>query len=152
MKEHFDIWNTNRQEYLKTLNELSTDELNNVPKGFSNNIIWNIGHVLAVQQVLIYKRSDLEMNISDDLYSTFKPGTKPERTIEKAEIDQIKQTMESTFESTIQDFNDSKFKTYNELTTSTKFHLDSFSKAVQFNNYHEGMHLGAIKSLKNLFQ
>lgn len=150
MKEQFEIWKTNRIQYISILNKLSIQDMNNIPQGFNNNIVWNIGHVIAIQQVLIYKRSDLEMFISDDFYSNYKSGSKPEKLVTEKEINQIKSLLESTIDSTISDFNDEKFKSYNELTTSTQFHLNTFSKAVEFNNYHEGLHLGAIKSLKKM--
>ncbi|WP_407635809.1 DinB family protein [Solitalea canadensis] len=36
------------------------DQLNKVPAGFNNNLIWNIGHEIVAQQALIYKSSGLE--------------------------------------------------------------------------------------------
>ncbi len=152
MTEYFEIWKTNRQHYLNTIEELTNEQLNTVPKGFNNNIIWNIGHAIAIQQVLIYKRSDLDMYINDDFYSLYKSGSKPERIIEEAEVEQINALLTSTIDSTIQDLKTGKdkFKSYNSLTTSTQFHLGTLSKAIQFNNYHEGLHLGAIFSLKKL--
>jgi hypothetical protein len=35
---------------LKAVEQLTTEQLNKVPDGFNNNIIWNIAHLIASQQ------------------------------------------------------------------------------------------------------
>ena len=40
-----------RMMLIKMLNELSTEQLNKVPAGFNNNIIWNAAHMVAAQQI-----------------------------------------------------------------------------------------------------
>ena len=148
MNSKFNIWKTNRSHFLEALNTLSNEQLNKVPEGFSNNIIWNVDHILVIQQVLIYKRSGLEMNISDELYQIYKSGSKPERIITAAEVEELKVLLESTMNTTKADLLAEKFQSYQELTTSTRFHIDSFETALQFNNYHEGLHLGYVFCLK----
>jgi hypothetical protein len=38
-----------------------------IPEGYSNNLIWNIAHIIVVQQMLVYKLSGLPMMISDEM-------------------------------------------------------------------------------------
>ena len=40
-----------------------------------------------------------------------------------------------------------KFVSFTERTTITGFHLGSLQDALAFNNYHEGLHLGYMKSI-----
>ena len=144
----YNIWETNRSHYLDAINDHTVEQLNTVPDNFNNNIVWNIGHALVIQQVLIYKRSGLDMNISDDFYQLYKSGSKPERLITQSEVNELKSLLDSTFVTTQEDIKKGKFTTYDGLTTSTRFVIDSFDTALQFNNYHEGLHLGAITSLR----
>jgi len=65
MNEAFRILETSRALYLKLLENYSLAQLNTIPEGFSNNLIWNAGHVIASQQKLIYALSGLPMKISD---------------------------------------------------------------------------------------
>jgi hypothetical protein len=57
-------------------------------EGYSNNLIWNIAHIIVVQQMLVYKLSGLPMMISDEMVEKIK-GTKPEDIATQAEVDEI---------------------------------------------------------------
>src|SRR5690606_33748551 len=59
MEALFKTWKTSRALYLDYFNNYSPEQLNTTPNGFSNNLIWNIGHVIVAQQALIYKGSNL---------------------------------------------------------------------------------------------
>ncbi len=148
MNSNFNIWKTNRSHFIEALETHSNEQLNKIPEGFNNNIIWNTGHALVIQQILIYQRAGLDMNISDELVRTYKSGTKPERIITETEVSELHGLLESTLDTTKADLLNDRFQSYNELTTSTRFHLDSFETALQFNNYHEGLHLGYVFSLR----
>lgn len=148
MKEAFKTWKTNRTHYADALNDHSVEQLNKTPDGFTNNLIWNIGHAIVIQQVLVYKLSGLEMSISEDLFATYKSGTKPERLITAAEITELKSLLDATIIKTEKDFTDGKFQTYKPITTSTRFEINNIESGIQFNNYHEGLHLGYIFSLR----
>ena len=144
MNSTFNIWKTNRSIFLKYLSEYSLDQLNKVPAGFNNNLIWNIGHVIVVQQRLVYGLSGLPMNVSDELFQKYKPGTKPEMDEPQETVALFKELLMSSIDQTISDFESGKFITYSELTTSKGFHLANTSEAINYNNYHEGMHLGTM--------
>ena len=60
MKYHFETLNITRNNIINAIEGLSLEELNTVPKGFNNNVIWNVGHVVATQQLLCYKFSGLK--------------------------------------------------------------------------------------------
>lgn len=148
MESIFKIWNTNREVYLKYLNGYTLEQLNTIPEGFSNNLIWNIGHVVVVQQRLVYGASSLPMSVSDELFQHFKNGSKPTGKDSQAMLDHIKTLLLEPLTKTQQDYNDGVFKTYKEFTTSTGFLISSIEDAIAFNNYHEAMHLGIMMSIR----
>ena len=47
--------------------DLPDDALTAVPAGYRNNILWNLGHIVVSQQLLLYKLSAIEMYVSDEL-------------------------------------------------------------------------------------
>jgi hypothetical protein len=148
MESAFKIWTKNRSIYLDLLEKYSLEQVNIIPTGFSNNLIWNIGHIVAVQQRLVYSCSGLPMNISDELLTRYKPGSKPSTTETQETVDLLKSLLISVISQTKNDYAQSKFVTYKEFTTLTGFHIASTKEAIEFNNYHEGMHLGFMWNIK----
>src|ERR1700712_2340015 len=79
-----------RTKVLEIIQNLSIEQTNLIPEGFRNNIIWNLGHMIAAQQGICYKRSGNDTVVSETYFDTYKPGTKPERFINVAEFEEIK--------------------------------------------------------------
>lgn len=148
METVFKTWTTSRKLYLNFFENYSLDQLNKIPNGFSNNLIWNIGHIIVAQQSLIYRGSNLPMNISDDLVNLYKPGSKPTATTSQAEANELKELLMALIARTEADFQKNIFTSYHERTTGTGFHLASIKDAFEFNNYHEGLHLGYMMSIR----
>jgi len=144
----FDITNKNRAIFKTFLETFTLEELNKVPKGFNNNIIWNIAHTIVTQQLLVYNLSGLPMLLTNDMVEKYRKGTKPEQDVTWAEVDLIKGLLFSTIEKTKEDYNNNVFETYNEYTITTKSTLTNVDEAIDFNNFHEGIHLGYILALK----
>jgi len=148
MQATFNINKSSRNILLTFLENHSLEKLNTIPERFSNNLIWNIGHIVVVQQLLVYKLSNLPMIISDEMVEKYKKGTKPIHNVEQAEVEEIKAFLFSTLEQTKKDFSKNVFQNYAEFTTGTGYHLSSAEDAIEFNNYHEGLHIGIMMQIK----
>ena len=148
MDATFKIWETSRKLYLKLIENYSLEQMNKIPKGFSNNLAWNLGHIIVSQQGLVYRLSGFPTYVSDEMTNSYKNGSKPTGTTTQAEIDELKVLLFSLIEKTKEDYANGKFVTYTEYTTSTGFHLASTKEAIEFNNYHEGLHLGFMMNIR----
>ena len=148
MDATFKIWETNRKLYLKLIENYSLEQLNKIPEGFSNNLAWNLGHIIVSQQGLVYRLSGLPVYVSDEMTNTYKNGSKPTGTTTQAEIDELKVLLFSLIEKTKEDYANGKFVSYNEYTTGTGFHLTSTMEAINFNNYHEALHFGFMMNIR----
>ena len=148
MQSVFEVQKTSRTIFLKFLENYSLEQLNKIPEGYNNNIIWNIGHIIASQQGMVYKLSGLPTLVSEDFINKYKKGTKPEGIVSQAEVDEIKTLLETTFLQTVEDFTNNIFINFSEYTTSIGFTIRNAEEAVNVNNYHEGIHLGIILSLR----
>ena len=71
MNSVFEVQKTIREILLKILDHHSLEQLNKIPSGFNNNLIWNIAHCIASQQVLVYKLSGLPLQVSDEFLSKY---------------------------------------------------------------------------------
>lgn len=150
MSSVFDVQKTIREILLKILDNHSLEQLNKIPDGFNNNIIWNIGHCISSQQVLVYKLSGLPTMVSEEFIAKYRKGTKPEGDVSQAEVDEIRTLLSTTLEKTKNDFESGLFVDYNEYTTSVGFTLRHVQGALDFNNYHEGLHSGIAMALRKL--
>lgn len=148
METNFNIWEANRHNFLALLNNYSIDQLNKIPTGFHNNLIWNMGHIIVVQQSLVYQSSGLPTYVSADFMNRYKPGSAPTERIEKAEIDNIKDLLITLIEKTRTDYQNHRFSTYKKFALDSGFKIDNVEDAIAFNNYHEGMHFGYVMSIK----
>lgn len=144
----FDVCLKNRKILESFLDRFSLEELNKVPSGFNNNIIWNIAHTIVTQQLLVYKLSGLPMMVTDHMVEVYRKGTKPERDVNQEEVNEIRNLLFSTVENSYEDYKKGVFKNYNAYTVSTKSTLTNVDEALEFNNFHEGIHLGYILALK----
>lgn len=150
MKTQFDILKKSRQLTLKAVNELTLDQLHTIPEGFKNNIAWNIAHLVVTQQLLQYKLSGLDCLVPDDLIDEHRKGTFPTKKFTEEEFEEVTDLLIGLPDTLEEDFNEGIFENYNAYETSTGFVLDSFETAVNFNNYHEGIHLGIILAIRKL--
>lgn len=147
---HFtlDVLPNTRKTFNRIIENTSLEDLNKIPKGFNNNIIWNIGHIVVTQQMLAYKLSGLPIMISDELVGKYRKDTKPEGAVTQEELDEIKALLFSTIEKTKADYSNGLFKNYQEYTVSTTGNtLTNIDEAFQFIMLHEGMHLGYVMAL-----
>ncbi|MBS7256226.1 DinB family protein [Flavobacterium branchiicola] len=148
MNSVFEVQKTIREILLKILDSHSLEQLNKIPEGFSNNLIWNIAHCVASQQVLVYKLSGLPTMVSEGFIAKYRKGTKPEGDVSQAEVDEIRTLLSTTLSQTINDFEKGIFVNYTEYTTSMGYTLKNIHGALDFNNYHEGIHTGIIMSIR----
>ena len=148
MNSVFEVQKTIREILLKILDNHSLEQLNKIPTGFSNNLIWNIAHCVSTQQILVYKLSGLPMMVSEDFINKYRKGTKPEGDVSQAEVDEIRTFLSTTLEQVQKDFAAGIFQNYTEYTTSMGYTLRNIDGALEFNNYHEGIHTGIIMSIR----
>jgi hypothetical protein len=135
---------------LDTVKDLSIEKLNIVPPGFSNNIIWHLGHLIASQQGICYLRPGLPPVVEEYLVQLFKSGTKPERFFNAEEAETIKQTLFSSLDQLNTDLQHNLFANYTTWTTRYGVELKSIDDALQFMLFHEGLHSGYVTYMQRL--
>lgn len=148
MQRTFSVTRTSRNNLAKFLDNYTLEQLNKIPDGFSNNMIWNIGHIVVVQQMIIYNLSDLPMMVSQQMIDKYKKGTRPENYVTQQEVDGIRELLFTTIAKTEKDWENQLFKNYREFTSATGFHMQSAQDAVEFNNYHEAIHTGVMMGIR----
>jgi len=150
MTKAIEIIKLPRIALLKAVEELTIEQLNEIPEGFNNNIIWNLAHLVATQQNICYKRAGLDIVIDDQFFTPYLPGTKPERFITAEEVETIKGLFFSTFDQLEADLQNGKFDNYTAWTTRYGNTINTGEEATAFLPFHEGIHTGYIWALKRV--
>ena len=138
---------------LKHIKDLTLEQLNCIPKGYNNNIIWNLGHLVSAAQTLCYKRAGLAPTVDDKYISPFLPTTKPEYFISREEIEIMKGLLISTVDTLKEDLVGKDFSKYSKSERIKEFYgidVSSIEEVIEFLLYHEGFHSGYIVALKRL--
>jgi hypothetical protein len=138
---------------LKQLDGLTTEQLNAIPAGYHNNVIWNLAHLVSVAQNLCYVRAGLPIAVDDRYFSPYLPGTKPERFIDEPEIQAIKTLCITSMDQFQADYANNVFGTYSSSAGIAKVYgveVTQIDEAIDYLLYHEGFHGGYMLSLKRL--
>jgi len=148
MEKAFDITLNGRKVLSQYFENHTLQQLNKIPPGFNNNLIWNIAYIVVVQQLLVYKLSGLPMNIPNEMVAKYQRGTRPERDLTQQEADAIKALLFITIDQTQQDHINKIFETYHPFSNNLGFTLKNVEEAIAFNYYHEAMHTGMMMSIR----
>jgi uncharacterized damage-inducible protein DinB len=136
---------TYRSEVLSVVENVSSKEAEIIPKGFNNNIRWNLGHIYLDQLLWIQTVTKEKANVPEPFNSWFGFGTSPKdftkytpsfeelKTLLKQQPAQIKQNYGNRLE---------------EEFPPTEMGMHIIEQVLIRTIFHEGMHLQAIMNLK----
>ena len=144
----FEATIASRRSFLKMLENYSLAQLNYIPPGYNNNLFWNIAHCAATMQLLVYSLSDSQWRIPKEIVKEFKIGTKPERPYTQEDLDAVKAILVSSAEQCQRDYEEGYFGDYKGLIGKVGFDLKTIEDAIEFNLYHEGMHMGYVLAMR----
>jgi len=143
-----------RNPFIQLIDSLSEEELNYIPEGFNNNIIWNFGHIVVSTQTLAYVRTGILPNASSVKYvDEFKKGTKPTRIITASEIEELKNLAVGTIAQLEDDFIAGKFSTINPFSTETfGVEMHDIQEIMLMSLSHDLLHYGYALAQKRLLK
>ncbi len=148
MKKQLEIIRKTRQSIKGIVSELTDEQLNTIPSGYNNNIIWNLGHLIASQQGLCYTRSGKPIVVDEGYIKLFKPETKPEGVISSGAIETIKKLLIPTIDRLESDYEQGHFADFKTFINRYGIELHTIEDCINYVVFHEGLHYGYILSLK----
>jgi len=150
MNQQIDSIKKVRAFLLEGIKDLTTEQLNKIPAGYNNNIAWNLGHLIAAQQGMCYKRAGLTPHIGDEFWEQYRTGSKPEKDLTDAEIALIKTQFLDLMDQFDADYAQDIFGGYTPWTTRYGVEITNIEDALKFLPFHEGLHTGVISTMKKL--
>ncbi|WP_170113626.1 DinB family protein [Mucilaginibacter yixingensis] len=139
-----------RQKLIAGIDDLNAEQLNHIPQGFKNNIIWNLAHLVSAQQGLCYLRANAPMRVTAQMREEYAPGTKPERFIGDEEITEIKELLISTLHQLQADLDSNYFAGYTSWVNRHDIELNNVNDVLCYLPFHEGLHADRIAVYKKL--
>lgn len=131
-----------RRDLLEVTENLTVEQLNTIPSGFNNNIVWNLGHILVVTDEILYKNTPFPIPTHDFDTSGFKKGTRPDNVINEKDISLIRRALSDTvprFRKLINGYAMASQNKESELLEKL-----SSDKSIHFILFHEDMHFSTI--------
>lgn len=148
--ELVNMMNTIRGFTLHTVQDLEAHQLMNVPEGCSNNILWNLGHIVCIQCALIYRPSGLPLPVPDYYVEKFYDRTSPDGWDEAPDATEVLATIATINQTVVRDAQAGAFSRFQPFELLPGLTLETPDQAVHFHTVHESMHLGVIMTLKKL--
>lgn len=140
-----------RQVTLYTVNDVSVEEALMIPEHFSNNIIWNLGHIYLVQEQFAFYFAREPMEIPEGFAELFATGTKPsDWTYRPPALPELQKRLGEQSKRIRDRMNNRLNEEVAEPFTIHGLTLKTVGELLGFNMYHEGVHVQAIRMLKKL--
>ncbi len=152
MRYQFDILRQSRKNLIALLAPFTLEQLNQIPSGFNNNLIWNFGHVIVSQQILCYKLSGLQPIVSEKIIEKYKKGSVPSDPVSQDELEELQSLAKESVDILERDYQQEIFKDYNEYQSHFGVVISSIEDAIIFSIAHEGLHMGYIMAMRKLIQ
>jgi len=138
-----------REIFLRMVEDLTLEELNRIPEGFNNNIIWNLGHIAISTLGLCYIRSQVKQDLQLPFPGRFGKGTRPEKEATAEEVEQIKHLVATSLDQIEADITAGTFERLVSSSTDTyQIPMDSIDNTLICCLAHENLHLGIAKAQK----
>lgn len=141
---------TARTFFLTLIEGLSIEQLNKIPAGFNNNIIWNMAHLIAAQQGLCYLRSNLQLAVDEKYFTLYKPGTKPAGFVDVEEVKTIKELFITSLDQFQTDYSNNLFLNYTPFVTRYGVAINTIDEVINFLPFHEGLHFGCVNAFNTI--
>jgi len=149
---HIAIAIQTRKNFIQLMDGLSLDDLNRIPHGFNNNIIWNFGHIIASQQKLCYTLGGVTPVLATEYILKYQKGTKPTTFVEQDEVEFLKEQAFILIDKFVKDLDSGLFRNF----TSSRLHygveLNDIQDAILFFPHHDALHLGTATALKKVIE
>ncbi|MBW5469790.1 DUF664 domain-containing protein [Brevibacillus formosus] len=134
-----------RQETLKAINGLTDEDANIIPEGFSNNILWNLGHIYLDQYLWIAHLTKETIPIPPGFNEWFSFGTKP------ADWDTPPPNLEvlvTLLQEQPQKIQAAYKDRLEEEFPATESGMHTIAQVLVRTIYHEGAHLASLNTIR----
>jgi len=134
---------------LNEMNNVSEELADCIPRGFHNNIRWNLGHIYNAAGGLLSRYTGEENKVPESCPGLFGRGTKPADW--QGDIPSLSE-LHKRLKEQVDELEFAYAKRLNDALITPcdigNVQLTTIGELLDFIFFHEGLHIGAIKGLK----
>ncbi|MCZ4242431.1 DinB family protein [Pedobacter punctiformis] len=152
MNQVFEFIINSRKAFIQLVDSLTIEQLNKIPDGYNNNIIWNFGHIVVSTQTLCYVRTGILQDAGLVKFNEYyKKDTRPTYTVSKEEVDELKAIALESINKIKEDYANGVFPDITPFATSTYgTQLNSVEEILITTIGHDNLHYGYAWALKKV--
>jgi hypothetical protein len=152
MNQEFEFIINSRKAFIRLIDSLTIEQLNKIPDGYNNNIIWNFGHIVVSTQTLSYVRTGILQDASSVKFNEYyKRDTRPTYTVTETEVAELKAIALESIEKIKEDYAKGIFANTTPFSTGTYgVPLNSIEEVLITSIGHDNLHYGYSLALKRL--
>ena len=149
MNIELELFRATRGNTIAAIKNLSLEQVNKIPDGFTGNIAWHLGHMVSTHKGLVYQLNSVPGGLEKEFVLKYKKDSKPEAPISQEEFEFITTELLNQIDELEEDLQKEGFFGANiPYKTSYNFEMNSFDECIRFSNLHQALHLGYIMALK----
>lgn len=114
-----DIINSVRQKAIALISETSPEDLNRIPDGFNNNIIWNFGHLVVSGYSLVFKTTQVDPGFVIPLQDKYRKGSRPNGPATREEVEELIRLSDAFTQAVKEALDAGRFRQITAYTTDT---------------------------------
>lgn len=146
--ESFNQFNYSRTSTVIGLSNIPQDKWDIQPSGYPNTIRWNAGHIYVTAEEFLNKADKNYEIAHPEWFNLFLDGTRPEDWGNNVpDREELLEAFKGQEKRIVRFFEGKLENKASELQTFHALKIDTVEAALQFVTWHEGIHLGIIKSL-----
>ncbi|MFW0715940.1 DinB family protein [Pedobacter sp. N23S346] len=150
MNQVFEFIINSRKSFIQLIDGLTIEQLNKIPDGYNNNIIWNFGHIVVSTQTLCYVRTGILQDASTVKFNEFyKKDTRPTYTVTEREVAELRTIAMDSIKKIEEDYTNGIFANITPFPTATYgVELKSIEAVLTTTVGHDNLHFGYALALK----
>lgn len=117
------------------------------PKGFHNNILWQIGHILSSTEYFLFDLSHQTNHLPPEYISLFGSGTNPNQW--EGNIPVVEQLI-TDLRVQSDHFSDISDSQFNQRLPATMHGFQTVEDCAAFSVLHEALHIGKIEEMQRM--
>ncbi len=133
--------------FQKAVNDLSEEQLLEVPDGSNNNVLWNMGHIVYSNCGMTYRRCGLDMPIPEAYIDLFKAGSSPSDWADAPPVKEVVDHFNTGTAKICEDYRAGVFKDFEAFELMPGYKIESIEDVLAFNIFHESVHIGITSKL-----